>query len=220
MKEIRITKMVEQTTVTFEANDGKQFTGANAERECKNYEMQLNKELCEKEFKKLKPIFLNEGVLGWFSHGEISQFIIVNLKDSNDFDCLRNYCESGNQYAEFDIDEPREYPKQIVVSIEECWICEYTKGLDVLMQQFESVIEKCHKAQGGDKTFKEFIQSMKEESAYTWFKANGDKLSKEDLMLIVKEFIYVIGDMSQTNIGSQAYLSYVSESIENEMEEN
>ena len=65
----------------------------------------------------------------------------------------------------------------------------------------------------------EFIQAMHKESAYTWFNANGHKLSKEDLMLIVREFIYVIGDMSETNIGSQAYLSYVAESIEEEMEE-
>ena len=65
----------------------------------------------------------------------------------------------------------------------------------------------------------EFIQSMHEESAYTWFNANGHKLSKEDLMLIVKEFIDVIGEMSETNIGSQSYLSYVAESIEKEMEE-
>ena len=65
----------------------------------------------------------------------------------------------------------------------------------------------------------EFIQAMHEERAYTWFNANGHKLSKEELMLIVKEFIYVIGDMSELNIGSQAYLSYVAESIEEEMEE-
>lgn len=66
---------------------------------------------------------------------------------------------------------------------------------------------------------KEFLKAMKEEWAYTWFNANGHKLSKEDLMLIVKEFIDVIGEMSETNIGSQAYLSYVAESIEKEMEE-
>ena len=65
----------------------------------------------------------------------------------------------------------------------------------------------------------EFLKAMHEERAYTWFNANGHKLSKEELMLIVKEFIYVIGDMSETNIGSQAYLSYVAESIEEEMEE-
>ena len=65
----------------------------------------------------------------------------------------------------------------------------------------------------------EFLKAMKEEWAYTWFNANGHKLSKEDLVLIVREFIYVIGDMSETNIGNQAYLSYVAESIEEEMEE-
>jgi len=65
----------------------------------------------------------------------------------------------------------------------------------------------------------EFLKAMHEERAYTWFNANGHKLSKEELMLIVKEFIYVIGDMSELNIGSQAYLSYVAESIEEEMEE-
>ena len=64
----------------------------------------------------------------------------------------------------------------------------------------------------------EFIQSMHNERAYTWFSENGHRLSKEELMLIVKEFIYVIGDMSEMNIGSQAYLSYVAESIEEEME--
>ena len=65
----------------------------------------------------------------------------------------------------------------------------------------------------------EFLKAMHEERAYTWFNENGHKLSKEELMLIVQEFIYVIGDMSEMNIGSQAYLSYVAESIEEEMEE-
>lgn len=65
----------------------------------------------------------------------------------------------------------------------------------------------------------EFLKAMHEERAYTWFNKNGHKLSKEELMLIVREFIYVIGDMSEVNIGSQAYLSYVAESIEEEMEE-
>ena len=64
----------------------------------------------------------------------------------------------------------------------------------------------------------EFLKAMHEENAYTWFNANGHKLSKEDLMLIVKEFIDVIGEMSEVNIGSQAYLSYVAESIEKELE--
>lgn len=150
MKEIRITKMVEQTTVTFEANDGKQFTGENAERNCKNYEMQLNKELCEKEFKKLKPIFLDESIFGWFGGDGCQQLIIVNLKDQCDFDCLRNYCESQSRYMEFDIDEPQEYPKQMVVSMDEGWTCEYRKGLSALTQQFESIVEKCHKAQGDE----------------------------------------------------------------------
>lgn len=150
MKEIRVTKMVEQTTVTFEANDGKKFTGENAERECKNYEMQLNKEACAKEFKKLKPIFLDEVIWYWFSGNTDDHFIVVNLKDQNDFDCLRNYCESRNPYVEFDIDEPKEYPKQMVVSMSDSWVCEYRKGLSDLTQQLESIVEKCHKAQGDE----------------------------------------------------------------------
>jgi len=150
MKEIRITKMVEQTTVTFEANDGKKFTGENAERECKNYEMQLNKDLCEKEFKKLKPIFLDEVIWQWFSGNTEDYFVIVNLKNQNDFDCLRNYCESRNPYLEFDIAEPKEYPKQMVVSMSDSWVCEYRKGLSDLTQQLENIVEKCHKVQGDE----------------------------------------------------------------------
>lgn len=154
MKEIRITKMVEQTTVTFEANDGKKFTGENAERDCKNYEMQLNKELCEKEFKKLKPIFLDEDIMSWFSGNECDQFIIVNLKDENDFDCLKNYIQSHNKYMEFDIEEPQKYPQQMVVSMSESWTCEYRRGLDYLTQQLESLVEKCHKARGDEEVCK------------------------------------------------------------------
>lgn len=150
MKEIRITKIVEQTTVTFEAKDGKQFTGENAERECKNYEMQLDKELCEKAFKKLKPIFLDEVIWQWFSGNTEDYFIIVNLKDQDDFDCLKNYCESRNPYIEVDINEPKEYPKQMVLSMSESWVCEYHKGLSDLTQQLESIVEKCHKAQGDE----------------------------------------------------------------------
>lgn len=151
MKEIRVTKMVEQTTVTFEANDGTKFTGENAERQCKNYEMRLNAEACAKEFKKLNPIILNESIIAWFDGNECSHFIIVNLNNQNDFDCLKNYCESQNRYMEFDISEPQEYPKQMVVSMSECWTCEYRQGLSELTKQFESIVEKCHKAQGVNK---------------------------------------------------------------------
>ena len=43
MKEIRTIKMVEQTEVKFVADDGKEFIGENAERDCRDYERQKDK---------------------------------------------------------------------------------------------------------------------------------------------------------------------------------
>ena len=50
MKEIKETKLVEQTTVKFIATDGKEFMGENAEKDCAEYEKRLHMEEIEKRF--------------------------------------------------------------------------------------------------------------------------------------------------------------------------
>ena len=57
-------------------------------------------------------------------------------------------------YIEVDINEPQEYPKQMVISMSDSWVCEYRKGLGDLTQQLESIVEKCHKTQGDEESCK------------------------------------------------------------------
>ena len=60
MKHLVETKMVEQKTERWFADDGKEFDN---EKDCVVYERRKNEEKVVKEFKKLKPQFLNIPIL-------------------------------------------------------------------------------------------------------------------------------------------------------------
>ena len=50
MKEIRTIKFVEQTEVKFVADDGREFIGENAERDCRDYERTQDRKKVEQAF--------------------------------------------------------------------------------------------------------------------------------------------------------------------------
>lgn len=112
------TKMVEQTSVKFIANDGKEFVGDNAERECAAYERTQHEDKVINEFKKLRPKWINVPLLDWFS-GE-SEVIAVTVNDEIDFDItVRDYYYIKSpefmDMTAFYTKRPKEFPCNIVL---------------------------------------------------------------------------------------------------------
>ena len=61
---------------------------------------------------------------------------------------------------------------------------------------------------------KEYVEALKNGNGYQFICDNGYEMSKSELCDIIKEFTYVIKDLSIRNVGSSIYLEYVAESIE------
>ena len=119
MKEVRTIKMIEQTEVKFIADDGKVFTGENAENECALYERTQNEERVIKEFKKLKPKCINIPMLDWVGCGD-NEVIAVTVNDEVDFDITVKdyYYIKSPQYMDlscFESKKPKEFPANIVL---------------------------------------------------------------------------------------------------------
>ena len=96
MKHLIETKMVEQKTEKWFADDGKEFDN---EKDCVVYERRKNEEKVAKEFKKLKPQFLNIPVLDWFM-GTDAEIVSVNLKDELDFIAVEYYFAIKSSYMD------------------------------------------------------------------------------------------------------------------------
>ena len=59
-----------------------------------------------------------------------------------------------------------------------------------------------------------YVEALKNGNGYQFICDNGYEMSKSELCDIIKEFTYVIKDLSIRNVGSSIYLEYVAESIE------
>ena len=59
-----------------------------------------------------------------------------------------------------------------------------------------------------------YVEALKNGDGYQFICENGYEMSKSELCDIIKEFTYVIKDLSTRNVGSSVYLEYVAESIE------
>lgn len=119
MKEIRTTRLVEQTEVKFIADDGKEFFGNNAEAECRRYERTQNEERVVNEFKKLKPKWIDVPLIDWVGCGD-NEVISVTVNDEIEFDTIVKdyYYIKSPDYMDFDSFEskkPKEFPANIVL---------------------------------------------------------------------------------------------------------
>lgn len=143
MKEIRETKLVEQTTVRFIACDGKEFTD---EKECASYERRLDKDKLEKEYKKLHPIELS---LPLIDYASTCYAELINVKSEEDFDIIVDYYKSLSSWMDtcnLTDSKPTEYPKQMIIVSGEEWVC-------ACSQTFESIrdnLMKAYKQLGGE----------------------------------------------------------------------
>lgn len=108
MKEIRTIRMVEQTDVKFVADDGKEFIGENAERECRDYERTRDKKKVEQAFARVDFTELKMPFADWFS--DENGFYKVVLNSKADFVAMNDYFKVVWGVYDNYIDEPAAYP--------------------------------------------------------------------------------------------------------------
>ena len=105
MKEIRKTKMIEQTEVTFVANDGKEFYAAPGvdenilRQQCEQYERRNDEAAVTKKFEALHPVYLNIPFAKNIFGDECSAFI-VNVKTKEDIETIIDRHSLYNTYCE------------------------------------------------------------------------------------------------------------------------
>lgn len=143
MKEIRATKLVEQTTVEFIANDGKKFTGDNAEKECETYERRLNDEQVEREFNKLNPIELP---IPFIEYGCLMEVRLINVPSKQVLlTTIEDYYANMSRYMMLDdfdnYADKLTYPCDLVFINGEEWVSICTKDKNELKSEFNKVIE-------------------------------------------------------------------------------
>ena len=89
MKEIRTIKMVEQTEVKFVADDGKEFVGENAERNCRDYERQRDEAKVKEAFERLDLIKISIPILNWYNDG--AEIWNVTLNNKAEYFAMTDY---------------------------------------------------------------------------------------------------------------------------------
>lgn len=113
MKHYVETKLVEQKTEKWFADDGKEFDN---EKDCVVYERRKNEEKVVKEFKKLKPKFFDIPILEWF-YGCDAEVVSVKLNDEYDFDIVQDYFAVKSSWMDLSAmveKKPTEYPCELV----------------------------------------------------------------------------------------------------------
>lgn len=140
MKHYVETKLVEQKIEKWFANDGKEFDNEN---DCVIYERRKNREKVEKEFKKLKPKFLDIPILEWF-YGSDAEVVSVNLKDEFDFIAVEDFFAIKSSFMDMCSlieKKPTEYPCNILV-VSGCeWVDIYGTESD-LKAQLKELVDK------------------------------------------------------------------------------
>lgn len=58
-----------------------------------------------------------------------------------------------------------------------------------------------------------YVDALRKGTGYQFICDNGHEMSKSDLCNIIKEFDYVVKDLSYKNEDSDIYLEYVADSI-------
>ena len=137
MKHYVETKLVEQKFEKWFANDGKEFDNEN---ECVLYERRKNEEKVVKDFKKLKPKFLNIPLVDWFTCD--TEIVSVNLKDEYDFIAVEDYFAIKSSYMDMCAlveKKPKEYPCNILVISGYEWVDIYGTENDLKVKLQELI---------------------------------------------------------------------------------
>ena len=133
MKEIRTIKFVEQTEVKFVADDGKEFIGENAERDCRDYERTQDRKKVEQAFKRLDFVELKMPFIDWFSDEQGFYKVLLNSK--SDYIAMMDYFNVVWNVYDNSIEEPSAYPYTMTVSSSCDYVCEYKRDLKEELQK-------------------------------------------------------------------------------------
>ena len=141
MKEIKETKLVERTTVKFIADDGKEFMGENAEKDCVEYEKRLHMEEIEKRFVNLDRKEIAFPMLEWFD--ESASIYKYNFKSKNDFDCFMDFFNLFYNEDFFDnyVEEPALYPCTKIILVTGKYVDEYNDFKSELKNALKQIQE-------------------------------------------------------------------------------
>lgn len=133
MKEIRTIKMVEHTEVKFVADDGKEFTGENAERDCRDYERTCDVNKVKKAFERVELIELKMPFVDWFS--DEYGFYRVFLNSRSDYIAMMDYFNVVWNVWDNSIEEPQAYPYTMIVSSSCDYVCEYKRDIKTELEE-------------------------------------------------------------------------------------
>ena len=114
MKQIIETKLVEQRTEKFVADDGTEFIGEGAEQKCKDDERRKDTEKCKKEFEKLNPVYLDFPFAGWGNECIVYK---VHLENSGDLTKIIDYEEqnAGDWFDNYLTERTYNYPCDVII---------------------------------------------------------------------------------------------------------
>ena len=133
MKEIREIKMVEQVNVKFVANDGKEFVGENAEKECATYERRMNEAQVKKAFERLGGTKIPMPFVNFFT--DDAEFWEITLNSKKDYLAMTDFFEVVYNCCESYMKEPEAYPYTMTVVVGYDWYDEYTQNLKKDLQK-------------------------------------------------------------------------------------
>lgn len=108
MKEIIETKLVEQKTVKYVADDGREFDN---ERDCRSYELSKDRDKIHLMYANLNPVTSGTNVMDWFDSGAAVDVVVSH--NEREFDIIRAYFKSV--CYDVDLDAPKEYPHRHVI---------------------------------------------------------------------------------------------------------
>lgn len=138
MKQITETKLVEQTTTRFFADDGKEF---KTEDDCKRYEKTLYEERYKKLFDSVNHKEIDLPLLDWACEANA---YIIRMNNASEYRITVDYFESVmSPYCDVDISEPVNYHCiKIIIAEWGCGAYEFCNTLDSLIDRYYKMIEE------------------------------------------------------------------------------
>lgn len=133
MKEIRTIRTVEVTEVKFVADDGKEFTGENAERDCATYERQKDEKRVTESFDRLNAVRIDIPVVNWFC--EYADVWKIELESKKDYLTMTDYFKVVECCCDDYLEMPKEFPYTMTVIKGYEYVDEYKDNLKEHLQK-------------------------------------------------------------------------------------
>lgn len=141
MKEVRETKLVEQTTVKWFSDDGKEF---DSELACKNYERGLRGASVEAAYESLRVAELEFPLQDWSGEWFVD---LLKLESYDDYRTVMDYLEIVLHCGHIECNEPKSYPcLKVLVSDEYYASFAYEKDITEMLEQCEKIMTIVEKA--------------------------------------------------------------------------